>query len=80
MRKAGLNEHVRAGRRLWSSKLVVHHFDKAQMRALVANIEQIVEHGLSIAVCIRPNKKKIQRCFGASGSFIDVRVCPAALH
>ena len=56
MRKAGLNEHVRAGQRLWCSKLVAHHFDKAQMRALEAEIKLLVGRNFSIAVCIRSGK------------------------
>ena len=57
MRTDKLNEHVSAGQRLWCSKLIVHHFDKEQMCALVAEIEQLVEHGSDIAVCIHLNKK-----------------------
>ena len=51
-RKEEFDKHVRAGKRLWCSKLVVHHFDKAQMAALMAEMEQLVEHGFSLAVRI----------------------------
>ena len=45
------NEHVRAGKRLWHSKLFVHHLNQEGMRSLEAEIEELVEQGFSIAVC-----------------------------
>ena len=44
------NEHVHAGKRLWHSKLVVHHLNQEGMRSLEAAIEELVEQGFSIAV------------------------------
>ena len=44
------NEHVRAGKRLWYSKLIVHDIDQEGMRSLETAIEELVEQGFSIAV------------------------------
>ena len=52
MKSDSRNEHVHAGQRLWSSKLVVHHLNTEQMCTLEAEIEALVEHGFSIAVRI----------------------------
>ena len=49
MQSDSRNEHVRAGKRLWSSKLVVHHLNTEQMLTLEAEIEALIEHGFSIA-------------------------------
>ena len=46
------NRHVKAGQRLWYSKLAVHQLGKEQMRSLTAEVEQLVEHGFSIAVLV----------------------------
>jgi hypothetical protein len=46
------NRHLEAGQRLWYSKLAVHQLGKEQMRSLTAEVEQLVEHGFSIAVLI----------------------------
>ena len=46
------NRHVKAGQRLWYSKLALHQLDKEQMRSLTAEVGQLVEHGFSIAVLV----------------------------
>ena len=61
MLKAELNEHVRAGMKVWNSKQMVWKLSNEQMRALEAAIRQLV-HALTRAcsacagVCVRKRR------------------------
>ena len=50
MMQRALNKDVRAGIRLWSSKLVVFNYSKEGMRALEAKAQQLTQYGFSIAL------------------------------
>ena len=70
LRCAQTSEDLRAGLRLWNSKLLVHYLSKAQMGTLEASIESLLQKNLSLAVSTKTPtehctaKKKLACCKG----------------
>ena len=79
---AELNEHVRAGMRVWNSKQIVSHCNRKQLEALQAQLTQLVMHTLVHASYLHSHTtcKKVTRGREIALHFTDLRSSRPILH